>query len=236
MLMCTIGELTLLPVIENDRAFSLPFQLAFGSGTIRAQLVLVDRDPLPLEISEDVALEDAVIGWTNALIGFADVTCIHLDSPATRALPEHRPTATSAASVPSPRRAPRIRQRRHPWPSPLVPVGRWASYSGSLVAGHRRRLATGRTASDEPTNAPARSESRSGQMRPGYDHTHAASLTPLKCASNGTDPTNSAFTCQYPGRFRKRQCKGRASPGSIECWPRPAQPAGFRRSRCDGRL
>lgn len=149
VLMCSIGELTLLPVVENDRGFSLPFRFAFGSGTIRAQLVLVDRDPLPLEISEGVALEDAVIGWTNALIGFADVTCIHLHSPAMRAPPEHRPTATSAASVPSPRRTPRIRQGGYPWPSHLVPAGRWASYSGSFVAGHRRRLTAGRTASDE---------------------------------------------------------------------------------------
>jgi hypothetical protein len=149
VLICSIGELTLLPVIENDRGFSLPFQLAFGSGTIRAQLVLADRDPLPLEIREDVALEDAVIGWTNALIGFADVTCIHLHSPAMRAPHEHRPTASSAASVPSPRRTSRIRHGGHPWPSHLVPVGRWARYSGSLVAGHRRRLTAGRTASDE---------------------------------------------------------------------------------------
>ena len=149
VLICSIGELTLLPVINNDRGFSLPFQFAFGSGTIRAQLVLVDRDPLPLEIGEDAALEDAVIGWTNALIGFADVTCIHLDSPATRVLPGHRPTASSAASAAAPRRTPRTTQAGHPWPSRLVPVGRWASYGGSLVAGHRRRLTAGRTASEE---------------------------------------------------------------------------------------
>jgi hypothetical protein len=148
VLICSIGELKLLPVIENDGRFSLPFQFAFGSGTIRAQLVLVDRDPLPLEIGKDVALEDAVLAWTNALIGFADVTCIHLDSPATRALPRHRTTASSAASVPAPRRTPRIAPGGRPWPSHLVPVGRWASYSGSLVAGHRRRLTAGRTASE----------------------------------------------------------------------------------------
>jgi hypothetical protein len=149
VLMCSIGELTLLPVIENDRGFSLPFQFAFGSGTIRAQLALVDGDPLPLEIGEDVALEDAVLAWTNALIGFADVSCIHLDSPATRALAGHRPTASTAVPVPAPRRIPRATRGGRPWPNHLVPVGRWASYSGSFVAGHRRRLTAGRTASEE---------------------------------------------------------------------------------------
>jgi hypothetical protein len=149
VLICSIGELTLLPVITNDRGFSLPFQFAFGPGTIKAQLVLADSDPLPLQIGEDVALEDAVTGWTNALIGFADVTCIQLDSSATRALPGRRPPASSPASVPAPRRTGRTTQGGHPWPSHLVPVGRWASYSGSLVAGHRRRLTAGRTASEE---------------------------------------------------------------------------------------
>jgi hypothetical protein len=149
VLVCSIGELTLLPVIENHRGFSLPFKFAFGSGTIRAQLVLANSDPLPLEIGEDVALEDAVLGWTNALVGFADVTCIQVDSPSTRGLPGHRPTASPAASVPAPRRAPRTTQGRHSWPSHLIPVGRWASYGGSLVAGHRRRLADDRTASEE---------------------------------------------------------------------------------------
>ena len=64
--MCSIGELTLLPVIENDSGFSLPFQFAFGSGTIRAQLVLVDRDPLPLEIGEKSPSKTPSSAWTNA--------------------------------------------------------------------------------------------------------------------------------------------------------------------------
>ena len=216
VLMCSIGELTLLPVIENDSGFSLPFQFAFGSGTIRAQLVLVDRDPLPLEIGENVALEDAVLAWTNALIGFADVTCIHLDPPASRALPGPRPTASSAASVPAPRRTPRITRGGRPWPSHLVPVGRWASYSGSFVAGHRRRLTAGAGPPvKKHTSGPARSGSRSGQMRPGYDRTHAASPTPLKCASNGTGPTNSASRCQCPGQFRMRQRRGPLNRDSV---------------------
>jgi hypothetical protein len=39
--------------------------------------------------------------------------------------------------------------RTQHWPRHLEPVGQWVSYSGSLVAGHRRHLHDGRTASDE---------------------------------------------------------------------------------------
>lgn len=39
--------------------------------------------------------------------------------------------------------------RGHPWPGNLEPIGRWTSYSGSFVAGHRRRLNDGQTASNE---------------------------------------------------------------------------------------
>lgn len=149
VLVCSIGELTLLPVIEDGRGFFLPFRFAFGTGTISAQLVLVASDPLPLEIGEDVAPEVAALGWTNALIGYADVTCIQLHQPDTSTLPAHPPTASGSASVPAPRRTPRTTHGGHSWPGHLVPVGPWERYSGSLVAGHRRRLTAGRTASEE---------------------------------------------------------------------------------------
>jgi len=141
-----IGELTLLPVFENDGHFFLPFRIVLETGNITGRLVIADSDPLPLEIGEDVSSEDVVLGWTNALIGFADVTCFQLDQPTTHTV--HPQTAGARISMPAPRQTPRPMRSGNPWPAHLIPIGPWARHSGSLVAGHRRRLTVGRTASE----------------------------------------------------------------------------------------
>jgi hypothetical protein len=149
VLVCDYGELTLRPVIETGSTFCLPFRLVTGPTTIRAALVLGDSDPLSLQIGEHVAFQDAVMAWTSALLGFADVTCIQFDSSSARMQSGHRRPPSSASSVPAPRRSRQSAPRRHPWPGHLEPIGRWTRYSGSFVAGHRRLLNDGQTASDE---------------------------------------------------------------------------------------
>jgi hypothetical protein len=149
VLVCDFGELTLLPVIEADPTFSFPFRLVTGAKTIRAELALSDTDPLSLRICDDVALEDAVMAWTSGLLGFADVTCIQFDSTVARTQRTRWEPSGSASSVPVPRRSRQSAQGRHPWPGNLKPIGRWTRYSGSFVAGHRRRLNDGQSASDE---------------------------------------------------------------------------------------
>lgn len=150
VLKCDIGELTLLPIAGTVTRLFMPFRLGKGAETLKGELVLCDRDPLPLLTGEDVADEDAVTAWTWALLGFADVTCIEVEPSEPTARPEstrlgwHPPS-----SVPRRRSSAPSLPRRRPWPSHLEPVGNWIRYSGSFVAGHRRRLDEGRTASAE---------------------------------------------------------------------------------------
>ena len=142
------GELILLPIAQTGPSFLFPFLLVTGGKTIRAELILEDSDPLAVQVAEEITLDDAVTAWTCGLLGFADVTCIQFDSIAAPMPQPRRQKSGSASSVPAPRRS-MHGARRHPWPGNLEPVGRWTSYSGSFVAGHRRRLNDGQTASDE---------------------------------------------------------------------------------------
>ena len=128
----------------------MPFRLSKGTETINGELLIGEHDPLPLLIGEGVADEDAITAWTFALLGFADATCIELEqiAPETRrdpTVPQPRPPST----VPRPSASTRTLPRGRPWPSHLEPVGHWIRYSGSFVAGHRRRLQDSRTASDQ---------------------------------------------------------------------------------------
>jgi hypothetical protein len=128
----------------------MPFRLSKGTEQLTGDLVLSDRDPLPLLIGKGVADEDMATAWTCALAGFADATCVEFDQAATAtrrdpAVPQPSPPpwvptrSTSARTLP----------RRRPWPSYLEPVGSWIRYSGSFVAGHRRRLRDGQKAGDQ---------------------------------------------------------------------------------------
>jgi hypothetical protein len=128
----------------------MPFLLHKGTETLKGELLLGDRDPLPLLIGDGTADEDVTKAWTCALLGFADATCMELEAtgPAARrepARPRRRPSASESDRRSSTRSLPRSR----PWPAHLEPVGHWIRYSGSFVAGHRRRLNDGQTARDE---------------------------------------------------------------------------------------
>jgi hypothetical protein len=144
------GELTLLPIAGTEPRLRMPFRLNTGTEILNGELALSDRDPLPLLIGQGVADNDAFTAWTCALLGFADATCIELEptEPAARRASARRrwqpPSSVSHRRPPGPA-LPRTRR----WPSHLEPVGHWVRYSGSFVAGHRRRLNDGQTASDE---------------------------------------------------------------------------------------
>jgi hypothetical protein len=115
-----------------------------ANSLLQGELILTDRDPLPLLIGEGVTDDDAISAWTCALLGFADATCIELEQPKSATL--------RARPIPQPRLASspggtgaylRTLPRRRSWPSYLEPVGHWIQYSGAFVAGHRRRLQDG---------------------------------------------------------------------------------------------
>jgi hypothetical protein len=145
-----VGELTLLPIERTGSRLLMPFRLSKGTETLAGELIISDRDPLPLLIGECVADEDAITAWTCALAGFADATCVELEqaAPATRRDPAI-PQPSPPPSVPGRSTSARTLPRRRPWPSYLEPVGPWIRYSGSFVAGHRRRLQDGQKASDQ---------------------------------------------------------------------------------------
>ena len=144
-----VGELTLLPIARTGSLVLMPFRLDKGTETLTGELVIGDRDPLPVLIPEGVADEDAVTSWTCALLGFADATCVEFDqaAPATRRDQAIPPRQHSAVSRPTASMRPLPRGR--PWPGYLEPVGQWSQYSGSFVAGHRRHLRDGQKASKE---------------------------------------------------------------------------------------
>jgi hypothetical protein len=143
------GELTLLPIAGTGARLRMPFRVSTATETLKGELILEDRDPLPLIIGRGVGEADAVMAWTCALLGFADATCIEFEPPKPTARPEParqwRPRPLVPPRHPSTRRLPRQR----PWPRHLEPVGQWIRYSGSFVAGHRRHLPDGWTASAE---------------------------------------------------------------------------------------
>jgi hypothetical protein len=188
-----LGELTLLPIAGTATRLLMPFRLSRGSETLNGELVLADRDPLPLLISEDAADQDAITAWTCALLGFADATCIELEPASSAGKHEPaRPRWHPSYSAKRYRLSTRGLPRKRPWPAHLEPVGHWVHYSGSFVAGHRRRLNDDQTASKEAMIELAKSESSSGRTRRGSDHTPAASPTASRCASCGTHPQNSS--------------------------------------------
>ena len=91
-----VGELTLLPITRTGTRLLMPFRLNTGTETQTGELVIIDRDPLPLLIAEGVADEEAITAWTCALLGIADATCVEFEHAA--------PATRRASAVPQPRR------------------------------------------------------------------------------------------------------------------------------------
>jgi hypothetical protein len=143
-----LGDLTLLPVIGTEGRLLMPFRLKKETETLTGELVLGDHDPLPLLIGDGVTDDDATTAWTCALLGFADATCVELEPTET---PPRREPARQRRRPPTPvpQHRPSIQTlpRSRPWPRHLEPVGHWARYRGSFIAGHRRRLSDGQMAS-----------------------------------------------------------------------------------------
>lgn len=148
VLECGLGDLTLLPITGTANCLRIPFRLSKRMETLKGELVLGDRDPLPLVIGQDVADDDAITAWTFALLGFADATCFELEPTARREPTRERP----AFSVDRRRLSTRTLPRRQRWPIHLEPVGPWADPTGSFVAGHRRRLPDDQRASGEASD------------------------------------------------------------------------------------
>jgi hypothetical protein len=149
ILLCAAGDLTLLPVTGSVTRLRMPFRLSSGTTTLNGELLLEDRDPLPLLIDASTADDDALAtAWAYALRGFADATCIDLHADWPPPPGSTRPIPRLPVPV-SPRAPAQILPRRRPWSAHLDPVGHWTRYSGSLVAGHRRRLTEDKTASAE---------------------------------------------------------------------------------------
>jgi hypothetical protein len=143
------GKLTLLPIAGTGTRLLLPFHLNKGAEALEGRLLLNEVDPLPLLIGADVADEDAITAWTCALLGFADATCIQIEPIEQTERRDRRRTRWPASTTPRRQSSTLIVPRKRPWPSHLEPVGHWVQYSGSFVAGHRRHLHHGQTASDE---------------------------------------------------------------------------------------
>ena len=150
VLECPIGELTLMPIGGPETGLLVPFRLASGTETVEGELALIDHDPLPLLIGAGVADEDAIIAWICALLGFADVTCIETEPAelAFRHIPA-RPQWHPSTSAYDRRPVTQTLPHKRLWLRNLEPVGHWIQHSGSLVAGHRRHLNDGQTASAE---------------------------------------------------------------------------------------
>lgn len=140
------GELTLLPIRRAGPNLYAPFHFDGDTHPLDGELVLGDRDPLPLLVSKAVPDEDVARAWAYALLGLADATCFQLGL-AEPAQGLRRQGASSTKT--SRKRSLRTLPHRRTWPSNLKPIGRWAAHSGALVAGHRRRLNNGQTASPD---------------------------------------------------------------------------------------
>jgi hypothetical protein len=140
------GILMLRPIVSYGSRLQVPFRLDRGRTSIEGDLILADHDPLPLLIGANVTDEDVLTAWAYALIGFADAACVQIELGTPRRSERRLPGQTSAHR--SQRQIPTAPRRRH-WPSHLEPIGEWAPYSGSFVAGHRRHLPEGWAASEE---------------------------------------------------------------------------------------
>jgi hypothetical protein len=148
VLQCSLGDLALLPIISSQSRLLMPFRLTTGTAMLTGELILEDRDPIPVLIREDITDHDAITAWACALLGFADATCIQWEpgEPPRRHEPmgaRRRHSTVPSHAHPTTRPMPRTRR----WPQYLEPVGPWSRYSGSFVAGHRRRLNEGHSAS-----------------------------------------------------------------------------------------
>lgn len=147
VLECATGVLRLHPITGAPPQLHIPFHFR-TTVSVFGELILRNQDPLPMLVKNEIHIEDAITAWVHALLGFADATCIEVQPTTSHGrarLPRPRPAAT----VPRPRTSTRSVPRRPPWPGQLEPIGSWFRHGASFVAGHRRHLGEGQTASDQ---------------------------------------------------------------------------------------
>jgi hypothetical protein len=148
VLECATGVLTLHPITGTPPHLHIPFQLRTMAMSASGELLLRNKDPLPMLVNHDLNIDDAITAWVHALLGFADATCIEVAPTVTHgALGALHPRL--AATVPRKRTSTRPVPQRHPWPGQLEPIGSWIQHGASFVAGHRRRLSENQVASDD---------------------------------------------------------------------------------------
>lgn len=146
------GDLRLFPLYTGDPTLSIPYSFTRVNGArdVRGSIDLTpnqDRDPIAVSLDTEAA--GSLLGriWASALLGFADVSCLQLDTPIKTA--SSRGLGGGAASHPRRTLGTTPHAPRTIWPSSLSPVGPWAAHTASYVAGHVRRLSDGRVASSE---------------------------------------------------------------------------------------
>ena len=154
VLECPCGELTLLPITAARGHLHLPFGLHRTTGAVKGAILMGEGDdPLPAMVDARIEDEEAVGVWACALLGFAAVTCFEPEfgeSPVSQRQSPSRVTSPVFAGGGHPARSQkRTVPRPRSWPTHLEPIGEWVRYRGSFVAGHRRHLFEGRSASAE---------------------------------------------------------------------------------------
>lgn len=156
------------PIRSCSGVLEVPFSFRRkGSDHVEAALrILTSVDPLEVAFGEDDDEDEVVRAWVVGLLGFSDLSCAQTTSAPMQAQPQTprgRARARSRlgeSSERSPRRSlPNRRGARAggtTLSTALTPVRETAQYSGTHVAGHRRRLRRGQSCTDS-ARAAARS-------------------------------------------------------------------------------
>jgi hypothetical protein len=134
----------------------VPFALERRDGRFEGGLLLgASADPLPCHWRQSSDVETLALAWTLALVAYAELTCIPVEPvpppgpPRRPRTASRRPAASARHAGERSRDAPRSSGGSIALPADFRARGQTARYLASYVAGHRRRLASGWTRSDE---------------------------------------------------------------------------------------
>jgi len=146
-------HLRLLPLRRRKGRLEAPFACQIGDAALFAGALVIDRRSDVLALWE-FAHNGASVGphWFAALVGLRELTCVEqIDTPGVRTAhePRGRPFGLRAAQVRG------LDERRFGHRSGLLhgdrlrPTAGTLQIAGNYVAGHRRQLQPGQTASDD---------------------------------------------------------------------------------------
>lgn len=99
-------------------------------------------DPLAVTFVDGADEQLVVRAWLFALIGFAELTCGGVSGESMLVQPRRRPRGASTGQTRHPRKE--GRGRGLALSDSLTPIGETARYAAAYVAGHRRRLPSGK--------------------------------------------------------------------------------------------